>query len=141
MATFEVFGRRKWEDALEHVGTIVAPDPAAALLLARETHFRHGEGVDYAVVPREHLYRLADPTLLEHSVDMSYRRQEGYTGFREKRERARQAARGRGLGHLQERPVPGRAGAQPAQAPPDPQARPERPARRRSPGVATGTTP
>src|SRR5688572_17349360 len=105
MPTFEVFGRRKWEDGLAHVGTIVAPDPDAALLLARETHFRHGEGVDYAVVLREHLHRLADPSMLEHTVDMSYRRQEGYTGFRQKRERARQAARARGLGHLQERPV------------------------------------
>ena len=108
MATFEVFGRRRWEDALEHVGTLTAPDAEVALLIARETHFRHGEGVDYAVVRRDDIHRLADHTLLEHVIDMSYRRQDGYTGFREKRERARQAARARGRTDLQERPVPGR---------------------------------
>lgn len=110
MATYEVFGRRRWEDALEHVGTIHAPDHQTALLLARETHFRHGEGVEYAVVRTEQLHRLADPSLLEHTVDMSYRLQSGYSGFREKRQAAREAARRRGRGELQERPVPGRAG-------------------------------
>lgn len=111
MATFEVFGRRKREGSLEHVGTIAAPDHEAALLMTRETHFRHGEGVDYAVVRRDDLHHLPDPTLLEHTVDMSYRRQEGYSGVRDKRQRAREAADGRGRGHLRERPVPGRAGA------------------------------
>lgn len=110
MPTYEVFGRRKWEDNLEHVGTIHAPDHPTALLLARETHFRHGEGVEYAVCASEHLHVLADPSMLEHTVDMSYRMQAGYSGFREKRERAREAARERGRGHLQQRPVPGRAG-------------------------------
>jgi ring-1,2-phenylacetyl-CoA epoxidase subunit PaaB len=111
MPTFEVFGRRKSESALEHAGTLVAPDPETALMLARETHFRHAEGVSYAVVRREDMHGLHDPSLLEHTVDMSYRMQEGYTGFRAKREKAREAARNRGRGHLQERPVPGRAGA------------------------------
>jgi phenylacetate-CoA oxygenase PaaH subunit len=55
--TFEVFGRRRVEDPLEHVGTLHAPDETAALLLARETHFRHQEGVDYAVVRSDHLHR------------------------------------------------------------------------------------
>lgn len=109
MPSFEVFGRRKRENALEHVGTIVAPDPEAALLLARETHFRHEEGVDYAVVRREDLHRLTDPSMLDHQVDMSYRLQSGYTGFREKRQGARDAAAARGRGHLRDRAVPGRA--------------------------------
>lgn len=110
MPTWEVFGRRKWEDALEHVGTVHAADPEAALLLVRETHFRHNEGVDYAVVRSDQIHRLEDPTLLEHTVDMSYRLQTGYSGFREKRQKAREAAEARGRGYLQERPVPGRAG-------------------------------
>jgi phenylacetate-CoA oxygenase PaaH subunit len=108
MAIYEVFGRRKWDDPLSHVGAIHAPDHETALLLARETHFRHGEGVDFAVVRREHLHRLTDHTLIEHTVDQSYRRQEGYSGFREKRERARQTTRKRGLEELLERPKPGR---------------------------------
>ncbi|MGH3443131.1 MAG: hypothetical protein ACRDUY_14045 [Nitriliruptorales bacterium] len=108
MAIYEIFGRRKWDDALAHVGAIHAPDHETALLLARETHFRHGEGVDFAVVRREDLHLLSDHTLIEHTVDQSYRRQEGYSGFREKRETAREAARERGRGALQERPMPGR---------------------------------
>jgi ring-1,2-phenylacetyl-CoA epoxidase subunit PaaB len=107
VATYEVFGRRRWDDALGHVGAIHAPDPETALLLARETHFRHGEGVDIAVVRREDLHRLTDHALLEHTVDQSYRRQEGYSGFREKRQHAREVAQRRGRGALQERPVPG----------------------------------
>jgi ring-1,2-phenylacetyl-CoA epoxidase subunit PaaB len=118
LATFEVFGRRKWESALEHVGTIHAPDVETALMLVRETHFRHGEGVGYAVVRRDDIHPLDDPTLLEHTVDMSYRNQDGYSGFRAKRERARAAARVRGRGDLQERPVPGRAGMGDARPPP-----------------------
>ena len=113
MATYEVFGRRKWEDGLEHVGTLHAPDHETALLLARETHFRHGEGVEYAVVRTEHLHRMADPSVLEHTVDMTYRHQAGYSGFREKRQHAREVARERGRGALQERAVPGRASGAP----------------------------
>lgn len=106
--TFEVFGRRRVEDPLEHVGTLHAPDETTALLLARETHFRHREGVDYAVVRSEHLHRLPDPSLLERTIDISYRLQAGYSGFREKRQAARAAADARGRGALRERPVPGR---------------------------------
>jgi phenylacetate-CoA oxygenase PaaH subunit len=106
--TFEVFGRRRVEDPLEHVGTLHAPDETTALLLARETHFRHEEGVDYAVVRSEHLHRLPDPSLLERTIDLSYRLQAGYSGFREKRQAARAAADARGRGHLRDRPVPGR---------------------------------
>jgi phenylacetate-CoA oxygenase PaaH subunit len=106
--TFEVFGRRRVEDPLEHVGTLHAPDETTALLLARETHFRHQEGVDYAVVRSEHLHRVPDPSLLERRIDISYRLQAGYAGFREKRHAAREAADARGRGHLRERPVPGR---------------------------------
>ncbi len=108
MATYEVFGRRRWEDPLEHAGTVHAPDHRTALLLARETHFRHNEGVDYAVVRSDHLHRLEDPSLLERTVDISYRLQSGYSGFREKRQAAREAADARGRGHLRERAVPGR---------------------------------
>lgn len=108
MALYEVFGRRRPEDALEHVGSLHAADHTTALLLARETHFRHNEGVDYAVVRSDHLHRLRDPSLLEHTVDMSYRLQSGYSGFRDKRQAAREVAEERGRGHLRERPVPGR---------------------------------
>ncbi len=110
MAIYEVFGRRKWDDALEHVGAVHAPDHETALMLVRETHFRHGEGVDYAVVRQDDLHRLTDHRIIEHAIDQSYRRQEGYSGFREKREKARQAARARGRGDLLEQVRPGKRG-------------------------------
>jgi phenylacetate-CoA oxygenase PaaH subunit len=110
VATWEVFGRRKWDAALEHVGTLHADDRESALLLARETHFRHAEGVDYAVVRSDQLHRLEDPTLLERQTDISYRLQAGYSGFREKRQAAREAADARGRGDLRSRPAPGRRG-------------------------------
>jgi 1,2-phenylacetyl-CoA epoxidase PaaB subunit len=106
VATFEVFGRRRFDDPLTHVGTVHAADTEAALLLVRETHFRHREGVDFAVVASGDIHRLADPTLLERPVDDSYRQQAGYSGFREKREAARAAADARGLGHVRDRDTP-----------------------------------
>ncbi|GEM_PF-4539534 len=92
---------------MEHVGNLHAADHETALLIARETHFRHHEGVDYAVVRSDQLHRLEDPSLLERRTDISYRLQTGYSGFREKREAARAAADARGRGHLRQRPVPG----------------------------------
>ena len=108
--TFEVFTRRNWESRLEHCGTIHAPDADAALVLARETHVRHEEGVEFAVVPSEAFTVVPDPSILDRRVDMSYRNQAGYSGFREKREKARAAAAARGRGHLAEQPAPGRNG-------------------------------
>jgi ring-1,2-phenylacetyl-CoA epoxidase subunit PaaB len=108
--TFEVFARRTWQARFEHCGTIHAPDAEAAMLLARETHMRHEEGVQFAVCPSEAFQILDDPSLLERKVDMTYRLQAGYSGFREKRERARAAAQARGRGHLAEQPSPGRRG-------------------------------
>lgn len=107
--TWEVFTRRNWESRLEHAGTIHAPDAQAALVLARETHVRHQEGVEFAVVPSDAFHVVADPSTLERQVDMTYRLQAGYAGFREKRERAREAARRRGRGHLAEQPAPNRS--------------------------------
>ncbi|MBY5163256.1 hypothetical protein [Salsipaludibacter albus] len=108
-ASFEVFTRRNWQSRLEHAGTIHAADPESALVLARETHVRHQEGVEYAVVASEAFHLVSDPTTLDRKVDMTYRLQAGYSGFREKRERAREAARARGRGHLADQPAPGRS--------------------------------
>ncbi|MTV25876.1 hypothetical protein FTX61_10715 [Nitriliruptoraceae bacterium ZYF776] len=107
VATYEVFGRRRADDPLEHVGTVHAADPQTALLLVRETHFRHEEGVDYAVCASDDLHHLHDPSILDRQVDIEYRLQRGYSGFRDKRQAARDAADARGLGHLRERPRPG----------------------------------
>lgn len=110
MARYEVFGRRKEGDQLVHAGQIRAADLDAALLLVRETHFRHEEGVEYAVVPTEHLHLVPDPSLLEHEIDMSYRQNSGFTPFGPKRATARDTAEERGRGEIRRRPVPGRPG-------------------------------
>lgn len=107
-ATYEVFTRRTWESRLEHAGTIHAPDAQAALLLARETHMRHEEGVEFAVVASAAFHVVEDASILDREVDMTYRLQAGYSGFREKREAAREAAEARGRGHLAEQPAPNR---------------------------------
>jgi ring-1,2-phenylacetyl-CoA epoxidase subunit PaaB len=108
MTTFEVFGRRKHGDPLVHAGQVHAADLDAALLLVRETHFRHEEGVEFALAPSEHLHLLPDPSLLEHDIDMSYRQNSGFTPFGPKREQARRSAEARGRGDVRRRPVPGR---------------------------------
>ena len=85
---WEVFGRRTWDDPWTAVGAVHAPDREMALLLARDSFFRHGEGVDLAVVRLDDLHVLGDASLLEPSTDKSYRLQSGYTGLGDKRRRA-----------------------------------------------------
>lgn len=110
MARYEVFGRRKKGDELVHAGSVKAADLDAALLLVRETHFRHEEGVEYAVVPSEHLHYIPDASLLDHEIDMGYRQNSGFTPFGPKRQAARDAAEQRDRGDLRRRAVPGRPG-------------------------------
>src|SRR5881296_1205139 len=83
VAVWEVFGKRTDSDEFVLVGGIAAPDMAMALVLARETHFRHKEGVAYAVRLRGdtelHVGSYAGD-VLGGVTDRSYRRQEAYTG-------------------------------------------------------------
>ena len=66
-----MFTRRNWESRLEHCGTIHAPDAEAALVLARETHVRHEEGVEFAVVPSEAFHVVADPSAIQRTGTLS----------------------------------------------------------------------
>ena len=99
MPVWEVLGKRKAGDEFELVGGIKAPDVEMALVLARETHFRHKEGVAYAVRRRGdgelHVGSYAGE-VLGGVTDHSYRRQEAYTGVgaRQKRISAEFAKRG-----------------------------------------------
>jgi hypothetical protein len=83
VAVWEVFGKRTDSDEFVLVGGIAAPDVAMALVLARETHFRHKEGVAYAVRLRgetELHIGTYDAGLIGGVTDRSYRRQEAYAG-------------------------------------------------------------
>jgi 1,2-phenylacetyl-CoA epoxidase PaaB subunit len=83
VAIWDVFGKRKPDDDFEWAGSIKAPDAEMALILAKETHFRHKEGVSYAVRRRgDHDLRISpyQGDVLGGVTDRSYRRQEAYTG-------------------------------------------------------------
>jgi 1,2-phenylacetyl-CoA epoxidase PaaB subunit len=99
MAVWDVLGKRTSEDDWSWVGGITAPDAEMALVLARETHFRHKEGVAYAVRRRgeDRLFIGSyGPAALGGVTDHSYRRQEAYAGVgaRHRRLTRRLAERG-----------------------------------------------
>jgi phenylacetate-CoA oxygenase PaaH subunit len=103
---WEVFSRRTNDDPLVHVGSVSAPDLEMALVLARETFFRHGEGVDCWVGRRGDLHRVADPETLGGVTDKTYRRAEGYTGVGAKLKRVHSELASRGVAI--DNPRPGR---------------------------------
>src|SRR5438105_1026186 len=97
---WDVLGRRTEGDELTVVGGVKAPDADLALLLARETHFRHKEGVEYAVRRRGeaeiHPGRYRGD-LLGGVTDRSYRRQQAYAGVGAKLKRVAERMAERGL--------------------------------------------
>jgi 1,2-phenylacetyl-CoA epoxidase PaaB subunit len=114
MAVWEVLGKRTSEDEWTVVGGIKAPDADMALILAKETHFRHKEGVAYAVRLRGdaqlHVGAYA-PEVLGGLTDHSYRRQEAYAGVGAKHKRVSRHLAGRGLTIDRPRPPVGRLAA------------------------------
>jgi 1,2-phenylacetyl-CoA epoxidase PaaB subunit len=111
MPVWDVLGKRTEDDGFIVVGGVKAPDVDLALLLARETHFRHKEGVGYAVRRRgeEELHvGTYEPSMLGGVTDRSYRRQEAYTGVGAKLKRVATELASRGL--RIEAPRPRRSG-------------------------------
>jgi 1,2-phenylacetyl-CoA epoxidase PaaB subunit len=108
---WDVFGKRTTTDEFVLVGGIKAPDLDMALVLARETHFRHKEGVAYAVRRRGEGELHVGPyeaELLGGVTDHSYRRQEAYTGVGAKHKRVGKLMAERGLVIDRPRPPVGR---------------------------------
>jgi hypothetical protein len=102
VAVWDVFGKRTADDDWMLVGGITAPDADMALVLAKETHFRHKEGVAYAVRRRgasELLVGGYDAAMLGGVTDHSYRRQDAYAGVggRMRKAAERLAAEGRSI--------------------------------------------
>ena len=106
MRIWDVLSRRREGEPWEVSGSINAPDLELALLLARETHFRHGEGTTYAVRLRgdETIHEAPDPTGIGGVVNKEYRRQDGYVGVGAKLKRVRALIEERGL--IIDRPRP-----------------------------------
>jgi 1,2-phenylacetyl-CoA epoxidase PaaB subunit len=130
VTVWEVLGKRTAGDEWLVVGGVKAPDAEMALVLARETHFRHKEGVAYAVRRRGeeevHLgpYPAED---LGGLTDRSYRRQEAYAGVGAKHKRISKQMAERGLVVDRPRPPVGRRASGPRVAPTD--AEPEDPSK------------
>jgi 1,2-phenylacetyl-CoA epoxidase PaaB subunit len=127
MEVWDVLGKRTEQDEWTLVGGVKAPDQEMALLLARETHFRHKEGVRYGVRRRGDtaIQEGADrDDVLGGVTDHSYRRQEAYAGVGAKLKRVSEEVAGRGLRIDRARPTVGRGrkrealATTPAQEPP-----------------------
>jgi 1,2-phenylacetyl-CoA epoxidase PaaB subunit len=111
VAVWDVLGKRTPDDDWSIVGGIKAPDVEMALVLAKETHFRHKEGVAYAVRRRgEDAIHVGsyEPEVLGGLTDRSYRRQEAYTGVGAKHKRVGKRMAERGLVVDRPRPPVGR---------------------------------
>jgi ring-1,2-phenylacetyl-CoA epoxidase subunit PaaB len=92
METYEVFRRAGHKEPFTHAGTVIAPDPEMALLLAKECFLRRREGDRLWVVRRADVHSFADENLLELAADKSYRFASDYRDVVSKRERARRRA-------------------------------------------------
>ncbi|MFW2381243.1 MAG: 1,2-phenylacetyl-CoA epoxidase subunit B [Acidimicrobiales bacterium] len=78
MKTFEVFLKRPGKDEFRHAGSLQAPDPAMAKILARDSYCRRGEGDQMWLVDRDDVLDV-DPDLLATTVDLPHRTNDGST--------------------------------------------------------------
>ncbi len=76
MHTYEVFLKKAGKDEFRHAGSLDAPDAELALLLARDTYFRRGEGAEMWLVEREHVL-VADEAQLAVTADQPHRHNDG----------------------------------------------------------------
>ena len=93
MDVYEVFRRGGHKDAFEHCGSVIAPDPDMALLMAKECFLRRREGSHLWVARRTDIHSFSDESILEVAADKAYRFPEDYRGVVQKRERARERAK------------------------------------------------
>jgi 1,2-phenylacetyl-CoA epoxidase PaaB subunit len=96
---WDVLARRREGDEWQVSGSVNAPDLDMAMLLVRETHFRHGEGKTYAVRRRgeDEVHECPDPTGIGGVIDRAYRRQDGYVGVGAKLRRVHELMEERGM--------------------------------------------
>ena len=89
---YEVFRRERQGAAMQHAGSIAAPDARFAEVYAREQYGRRGESTALWLVPREAVDEIED---FVDEFDLKYRRVDGYSikeRLKEARERAGAAA-------------------------------------------------
>ncbi len=76
MNSYEVFLKKQGKDEFRHAGTLDAPDPDMALMLARETHSRRGEGAEMWIVDRTDVF-VGDEAQLSVTADQAHRHNDG----------------------------------------------------------------
>ena len=76
MNTYEVFLKKAGRDEFRHAGSLDAPDDEMALLLARETHSRRGEGTEMWLVDRRHVL-VGDEAHLAVTAEQPHRHNDG----------------------------------------------------------------
>ena len=85
---YEVFRRERAGAALQHAGSLVAPDVSFAEIYAREQYGRRGESDELWLVPRAAVHEIGE---FVDEFDLKYRRVDGYSikeRLKEARERA-----------------------------------------------------
>jgi len=85
---YEVFRRERSGAAMQHAGSIFAPDERFAEIYAREQYGRRGESEALWLVPRTAIEEIDE---FVDEFDLKYRRVDGYSireRLREARERA-----------------------------------------------------
>jgi ring-1,2-phenylacetyl-CoA epoxidase subunit PaaB len=85
---YEVFRREREGAAMQHAGSIAAPDGRFAEVYAREQYGRRGESEALWLVPRESIDEIAE---FVDEFDLKYRRVDGYS-IKERLKEARAAA-------------------------------------------------
>ena len=75
---WEVFRQERKGAALEHAGSVAAPNAAFARAYAHEQYGRRGESVRLWVVPRAAIIAVDEPDWLQPPFDHSYRVPAGY---------------------------------------------------------------
>ena len=85
---YEVFRREREGAAMQHAGSIAAPDGRFAEVYAREQYGRRGESEALWLVPRESIDGIAE---FVDEFDLKYRRVDGYS-IKERLKEARQRA-------------------------------------------------
>ena len=91
---FEVFRRERPGAAMQHAGSVVAPDERFAEIYAREQYGRRGESAALWLVQRDAIDEIDE---FVDEFDLKYRRVDGYSikaRLKEARERAGTAGPG-----------------------------------------------
>ncbi len=86
MHTYEVFLKPDGKDGFAHAGSLDAPDDELAMLYARETYIRRGEGAHAWVVRRDDVLVL-DPEDLAVTTRRSHSFNDGHVVADRRRQR------------------------------------------------------